>query len=244
MVMLVSLCMLLMVGCRAEPDDGFKGEPHEVSIGYLWSLTRWLSQPIVEDYIVAGRVVANDKMGEMTKAFVVDDGSAAIEIKVDSECVDQLFPLYSEVTVRCTGLSIGREGGKVVLGEHPTGEYVVDRIAESRIGLYVTMRATADAPPTPRERSIGELSWREVLGYVRISDVEFVEKGEKWCDTDTLSYVMRHITDRVDTLPVVVSPQVVYAEELIPEGVVDCSGIVDWADGARALRIINRQIDE
>ena len=83
-----------------------------------------------------------------------------------------------------------------------------------------------------------------MLRYVRIDDVAFVEEGEAWLDCDSLGMPLnslRHITDALDTLTVVVNDATIYGAEHLPTGRVDCYGIIDSYEGKPALRIINKQ---
>lgn len=235
------ISLLCLVGCYSEPY-----KTHEtglVSIAYLWSLSSGYSTPIRHDLWIEGCVVANDKMGETSHCFVLYDGTAGIEIKVDANNVDMLVPLHSHLRIDCVGLSIGREGGKCVLGTKPESHYVVDRIPTEELYSYVTILDNSNHVETPRQRSIGEITVMDMLTWVTVEGVRFIDNGcSEWCYTDTLQRpqtTIHLITDQRDTMRVVVSKSVVYAPEPLPHGEHDLQGIVDWHDGDIALRVIN-----
>ena len=243
--LLVSTILTLLISCSTPTETNINGE---VSIAYLWSLAEERSTKVKSDIYVRGHVVLNDKLGEAEKCIVIADDSGGIEIKIDAERINTIIPLYSEVTLRLSGLSIGREGGKVVVGAHPTGEYVVDRIAKSDILNHMAISLDVEAAPKPNVTTIAEIGLADMLSYVRIEGVEFIEANDITCwierdpITDRHITTLRHLTDGVDVIRVVVYKDCDYADETLPEGPLNCTGVVDWHDGEIALRISNHRI--
>lgn len=241
---LCSVALLFVAACTPVEDAPLRGE---VSIAYVWSLAQERSVKIKHDIYVSGRVVLNDKLGEVSHCFVLADESGGLEVKVDSKSVDRYVPLYSDVTLRLSGLSIGRQGGKLVVGKHPTGEFVVDRVAEEEIFNHITLSTTADIAPSARRVTISDIELYDLLTYVRLDALCFLEAdGHRcWCERDTLSgdYVttVSHLTDGRDTLRVVVDGGCRYASEPLPSAVEHCYGIVDWHQDDIALRISNHR---
>ena len=220
----------------------------EVSIAYLRSLADERSQRIQSDIWVSGIVALNDKLGEAYKSFVLYDGTAGVEVKVDLDDVDGAVPLYAEVRIRCEGLYLGREGERVVLGAEPTAEYVVDRIAESEIENR--FEVTLAINPNYRERrvAIADVGYDDMLCCVRIEGVQLVEEesGLMWCDADAserpFDYSLRHFTDGRDTLTVALLNRCHYAAGYIPNDIVTLVGVVDRYDGDLVLRLSDRRI--
>lgn len=223
-------------------------QSREVSIAYLRSFAVSRSEVIGYDLIIHGNVVANDKFREFTRGIVIDDGTAGIAVQVDVDNADILFPLFSEVKVRCSGLSIGRDGARIMLGAYPSGRYVVDRIAESEVQNYINSVVLPERWPEPMFNRISELTPDMVYSYVAVDDLCLIaeERGLQWCDTDSMSgavtTTVRHFTDGVDTLRVVTYSECQYATEVVPEGRVLCAGVLDYYDGAIALRLTDKQI--
>lgn len=233
--------LLLVVGCTTEHHRAVE---REVSIEYLGSLVRYEAVVLKDDIAIRGRIVANDKMGELTNAVVISDDTAGVELKVESSYVDPLLPLYAEATVHCSGLYLAREGTKLVIGNKPTAEYIVDRLTDSDIALHATIDTLLTTPPKPLLRTIADITPSDMLRYVRIDSVAFVERDMMWLDCDSLDIPLcslRHITDGRDTLAVVVNDATIYGTEYLPSGRVDCYGIIDSNEGKPALRIINKQ---
>jgi hypothetical protein len=240
------ISLVLLVACQPIVTQYESGH---VSIEQLRSRARELSQVIEADVYVEGYVVANDKFNELDYAIVIDDGTAGIELAIDSRAVNSLIPLFSRVRLSCAGLSIGREGARVVVGAQPTSEYVVDRIAESTLFNYITSIDGGDSEPVPRCVTISEIGGADVLSYVSVVGLRVVDqdRGERWCDCSDASEsqfttTLRRFTDGCDTISIITSGDCRYASELIPDYQFTATGVVDWSDGDYALRLTSRQI--
>ena len=235
----------MFVSCTTESLRAPRGQ---VSVAYLWSLTSERSVTIKNDIYIVGYVVANDKLGELRKAIVIDDGSGGIELKVEGEEINAVAPLFSRVMLRCSGLNIGREGAKTVIGRAPTAEYVVDRIDKDDVLNYPTLLDNQDTALVGERVTIEQANTDKMLRYVAISDLLPIkeEQGLTWCDSEQSSEEhrtsVRHFHDLSDTLRVVVDGACYYASERLPKQTCTLHGIVDWYDGDIALRISAHQV--
>lgn len=240
------MVLMLLAACNAtEPKGEFEHKSY--SIAYLRSMCSERSVAIKDDINIRGRVIANDKLGELRRGIVIADETGGIELKVDCNDIDLRLPLYSEVELRCTGLHVGREGLKCVLGAAPTQEYVVDRVSDEELDNVIAMRAIASTPPRAERRRICELTAYDILSYIRIDSIQFIseEQGLCWCkrdDSGALTTTTRHLTDSHDTLRVVVDKGAIYANEELPYGEFFAMGVLDYHDGDMALRIMNHQV--
>lgn len=237
----------LLVAC-AERDVDSELLGLDISIAQLRSFAVADSSPIVDDYFIEGYIVANDKIGELHNAVVIYDGTAGVELHVESDDIDRLLPLFAEVRLRCSGLSLGREGGKVVLGAPPTKSYVVDRVTEESLATLLRLRDLPPSPPQSRRCAIADITAEDMSSYISIEGVTFVEARDNacWCEYDiqNMSYrtTLRHIAFERDTLAVVVDGRAAYAGEVLPQGRVTCFGVVDSYNSEIALRIVNQGV--
>ena len=245
----IVLLISMLLACVACSDGGHdSGVEGDVSIAYLRSMADARSQRIKSDIWVEGIVVLNDKLGESYKSFVVYDGTAGVEVKVDLEDVDKTLPLYSGVRIRCDGLHVGREGERCVLGAEPTAEYVVDRIAESEVPNRVTLYDVGDPREFAVTRHIADIGYSDMLAYVRIDGVRLIaqEHGALWCDANAgdspFESSLHHFTDGCDTLAVATLNRCYYATELIMEEEVTLIGVVDSYRGKQVLRLSDHKI--
>lgn len=241
--LLVSMLLLALSCARDDGEPQFGGE---VSVAYLRSLAKERAVKLKYDYTIRGHVVANDKYNELSNSFVVADATGGVEIDVDMRDVDVYVPLFSTVTVRCTGLSLGRVGGKICLGVESTDEYVVERIAEAEVYNRVKVDTTNHKPVAAQRRRIAELQSRDMLRYICIDSLRAIESGALWTDVDPVAgdhvTTIRHFTDGSDTLRVVTDGRCQYASHALPEGLVSLRGVLDWYDGDIALRVSNHGI--
>lgn len=242
-VLYISL-ILGLVGCSDGVDDDYH------SIASLWRYARRGTVQITEDIYLCGTVVANDKYGELNSAIVVADDSAGVVIEVDMDDIEQCYPLYSRVQIRCSGLWLGTIGPKLMLGAEPIGDFVVDRVPSSRASNYITLLPGNNDTPTIRRRRVAELEYRDVLNYVSVKSIRLVdsEQGACWTDTDPITgqpiTTVRHFYQDGDTLRVVTDARCRYATETIPISDIFISGILDWYGGDIAMRIVGHTFGE
>ena len=237
--------LLLLASCTTESNHEQRGK---VSATYLWSLCSERSVAIKKDLYIEGYVVANDKLGELNNAIVIDDGSGGIELKIEGTDINSVVPLFSRVMLRCSGLNVGREGGKTVMGKAPTASYIVDRIDIDDLGNYLTILDN-ETPPEGERRTIASIDSYTMLRYVRLDGLQLVDEelNMAWCDSDPENKdehltTVRHFHNLTDTLRVVIDHRCYYADQKPPQQCCTMHGIVDWHDGDIALRITAQQV--
>lgn len=217
----------------------------DVSMTYLRSLADERSQCIKSDVWIEGCVVLNDKVGETYKSFVLYDGEAGVDVKVDIEDVDFVVPLYAEVRIRCEGLYVGREGSRVVLGAEPTAEYVVDRISEAEFENRLEIIHLYDKYSGCRTMQIADIGLDDVSCLVSVEAVRIIpeESSLAWCDADAserpFESSLRHFVAGDNTLTVAILNRCDYAAQIVPGDIVSLVGVVDSYDGEVVLRPSN-----
>lgn len=240
----VALCVLSCSG----GDGGSRVVEGDISIAYLHSLADGRSQQLRDDVWIEGCVVLNDKLDECYKSFVLYDGTAGIDVKIDLDDVDRVVPLYGGVRIRCEGLYVGREGECYVLGAKPTAEYVVDRIAEAEVLNRMTINTAGDSRIPARKMRVAEIGYDDMMCYVRVDGVQLVdeEHGSAWCDAEAMDAPfessLRHFTDGCDTLTVATMNRCYYATEPIMEDEVTLMGVVDSYHGDLVMRLSDCKI--
>ena len=220
----------------------------DVSMTYLRSLADERSQCIKSDVWIEGCVALNDKVGETYKSFVLYDGEAGVDVKVDVEDVDFVVPLYAQVRMRCEGLHVGREGSRVVLGAEPTAEYVVDRISETEFENRLEIIHLYDKYSGCRTMQIADIGLDDVSCLVSVEAVRIIpeEASLAWCDADALERPfessLRHFVSGVDTLTVATLNRCDYATQIVPGDIVTLVGVVDSYNGEVVLRLSNMSV--
>ncbi len=251
---LIALISLAAVACDTSsslsyPDKGDGGNPRKVSVAYLKSLCRNDIYDITEDLTISGTVMANDWLGEYYKSIVVLDDTGGIEIDIDRVSLYRMIPIYSRVTVFCNGMTLGRVGGKTVLGAHPTGDFPVDGINGDLISRYIRIDSETGDDRKPAIRRFSEISIADIGAFVLFADIAADLGGTngKWCDTADGEHVTttRCITDSEgNRFGIRTLGRCSYADEAIPTGRFSVAGIIDYSGGEYYLRIVNHDIAE
>lgn len=251
--LLISLLSLaLFVACRE--DNPLEFNPHQdserVSIEYLKSLYRSRPLRITGCQYITGRVVANDRNGNLRNRLCIADSTGGITILLD---VDNLYRRYwvgRQVSLRCYDLWLGSYGGVIQIGAEPKESYEVAYIPEANVGYYLLLDSVDQVQITAQRLTIGECAQRYVATQVRFDDVQFIaeEVGRGWCDTlagGTLEYPniqasARHLIDRSgDTLDVYTSPSVDFMCVPVPAGSGSIEGLLSYFNGRYQLRILD-----
>ena len=192
----ISLCALALLaagiaGCRDDDRLSYEKDAQEgdvppigvQSISVLKSLYHDRTTRITREISIQGHIVANDTAGEFYKEIVVEDDTGGIVLSIDDERLYRTCRLFDFVTINCQGLALGSEGGTLLLGTFPTGDYCVDRIPAADMARYlaVTPAATRRQPLT---LGFEEVAPRHISRYVRFDRVRLAEEATTWCDFD------------------------------------------------------------
>ena len=216
------------------------------SISTLKALYNGGPTRIVQDLSIQGYVVANDDSGEFYKELVVEDDTGGIVISLDDDTLYADFPLFSYVTVNCRDLALGSEGGTLLLGLYPAGEYVIDRIPYGERNRYLSVTpATVRREPLPL--TFEALTTHHISRYVRLDNVRFADVGKTWCDRDPATgeptTTDRTLLDRTGaTLTVRTDRRCDYADKLLPTGEGRLCGIIEYFNETYRLRVTNHEI--
>lgn len=248
MIFLLSIILIstiATVGCSTPPAYGEYDSG--VSIAYLKSLCRGSSYDITDDITICGTVIANDHLGEFYKSIVIADDSGGIEVAIDKRDIYLDLPIHSRITIFCSGLSLGRLGGKIELGAHPTGDFPVDGIPADKFSKYFKTEA-GGTNTTPIEHTISGLKPTDISSYVLLRNLRISgELPDAWCAVENGEYIdTTHILEDADgfTLPLRVRSSCSYAGMPTPKGPFDIAGIIDYSDNTYYLRITNYAISE
>ena len=255
----ISLCALALLaagiaGCRDDDRLSYEKDAQEgdvppigvQSISILKSLYHDRTTRITQEISIQGHIVANDTAGEFYKEIVVEDDTGGIVLSIDDERLYRTCRLFDFVTINCQGVALGSEGGTLLLGTFPTGDYCVDRIPAADVARYlaVTPAATRRQPLT---LGFEEVAPRHISRYVRFDRVRLAEEATTWCDFDPetgdpvttdrtlLDTAGRQFVVRTDR-------RCDYARKPLPAGEGTLCGIVEYFNGRYRLRITNHEI--
>ncbi len=245
----ISLLSAALLGCAVgcSRSDGLDDPEKEEtsSIAWLKSQGKGESRLLTEAIVVRGRVVANDRFGEWSRALVIEDETGGLTIFADAARLADRYPFGATVVLYCNGLRLYDYGGKIVVGAEPSAYgFGIDK---EEIAAHLHRGEDCPSAPEPRVVSLGGIGAELVDTYVQVRNVRFRERGS-WCDRDpaTGRYVdtERTIVDEAGhTFLVRTSGGCLYAKEPLPEGKGSICGVVDCFNGKYTLRVVNREVN-
>ena len=232
-------------------DDDADSAGTVVSVAFLKSHYRGYPYTVVENMFIRGWVVSSDRSGNYYKTLAVEDDSAAIEIKLDSESLFETYFVGSVVEVACNGLTLGSYGGVVQLGAASDSGYETDYITAKDIARTVRIVGQLDHAPVPEILAVDGVSDSHIGRLVAFENVQFVDAADgnmTWCDADPDSSVGYRDTDRTITdrfghkLLVRTSRYAGFASWRLPAGSGRIEGIMSCFGGNFQLKVVSPEI--
>lgn len=192
-----------------------------------------------EHIIIKGRVCSSDETGNIYKSFIIDDGTAALAVSVDTTKLYTVYHYGQEVVIDMTGLQIGGYNGLMQLGAE--GEYQGNpsmtfmKASTMRGHCFVnglaypgkvdTTVVTLPEIASAKGSQQGLIEWQSRL--VRIDGVKFEDAGKVFAESGT--NVNRYISDASgNKLIVRNSGYSTFASEKLPAGTGSVVGILSY----------------
>ncbi len=213
--------LLFCVGC-VEIIDPIDYE--KVSISFLESEYYRHPRPVIWPWRIQGTVTSSDEFGNFYKCLMIEDETAAIELRLDQERLYEKYPLGSRVEVMVSFMWLDVYGYNAVLGAEPDERDFLTHIPYRNVDKTILIIAR-DSTKEPAPKEIGTLKQADNQLWVIFDSVQFIDEeiGCNWTDRDSLR-TYRHLIDtRGDTLPVRTSGYATYGDTKIPSG----SGTID-----------------
>lgn len=163
-------------------------------------------EEITDDVTFQGLVISNDAAGNFFKQLVIQDATGGIEMRIDMNDLNNLYPVGRKVYVKAKGLWLGDYNGLVQLGAgvgtDDQGDPELIRIPESLIDQYI-VPATYGNDVTPKTLTIDDLTFNAqaslVSTLVRFEGMQFVagDAGQTYADTVLQESLNREVEDCV-----------------------------------------------
>lgn len=250
------LGLLTLAGCR---DAGISfAEPEapagRCSIAWLKGACRGESTLVTADWVVEGRIVANDAYGEWSRSVVLSDASGGITLFAAAGRLADRYPFGASVRLYLNGLRLYDYGGKIIVGAADPTPYADGTgfdfaVPEELVAAHLHRLEDAGDPPVAQRVTLDAIGPDCIDRYVRIEEVYFVEadEGLRWCDRDPETgrhrTTERTIADSAGrTLRVRTLGGCLYADEPLPQRSGSLCGVIDYFNGSYSLRVVNREI--
>lgn len=196
----------------------------------------YVGEPAVveEELVFEGYVTSDDTAGNFFRSFIIDDGTAAVEIRAGFYDLQTRYQRGRRVVLRAAGTAVGVYNGIIQIGAC-VADYSSYRVEEfgSRILLEEYLKRDAVVrEPEPLRLRIGELAAEHCGRLVRIDSLVHVAQdglttwalGGDDAVPATGNAVFRTISG--ERIVVTTSGYADFAAERIPAGMVSVTGIL------------------
>lgn len=183
-------------------------------------------ETITEDWIVKGTVVADDASGNLYQAFVIQDETGGIMVKIETTDSYTLYPVGREVYIKCKGLVLGDYENLIQLGGFITDDSQLGNIIKISDHLVRGKKVT---PPAAKVKKISELTFDDVNTLITVTDVQYAATDtiRSYADPVTRTTYNRNLED-CDGVGLLVrtSGYASFAGERLPKGNGTLTGIL------------------
>ena len=189
-------------------------EFHPLTVGFTYDT-------LPQGIIIEGTVISSDEQGNCYKYITIDDGTAAVQIKINSSTLYPNYPLGQHLFVKCDGLILGDYGMLHQLGWWENDG--VQGINTNQLYKYIFKDGVPGPEPQPTiELTSAHQIQDNMYGrLVRLRNVHFTYPGQVYAGT-TSSGTENEITFEDGTKIILyTSMYAKFANELTPAGTFD-----------------------
>ncbi len=138
---------------------------------------------IVEDMVISGVVVMDDKSGNYSRKLVLEDSSGGIEVLIDQDNLYNDYPVGRKLYIRCKGLYTGAPGLNPQLGYAPDANGSLSAIPAVLADQYL-VKGNYPEPLIPDTVTLAMLAMPDKAK--RYLNTLVVIKAVQFADADTL----------------------------------------------------------
>lgn len=234
--------LVLLTACGYDNFDGMAREDipsqavmRNCDILFLKKNYFGVSTVIPDNAIIEGYVTANDRTGNWYRSFIIDDGTAAIEVRAGVSAAHLYFTEGRRIVVKAKGLAMGSYEGVLQLGyriNHYSDWRVEDFGSSPVLDKYV-FRDIRRKDIAPMALDIDKLDEKHTGRLVRIGPVSIDPEsvGGTWAvggeaGQKPATGVVRFYDGHAGFIDVVTSGYADFARAPVPPGEVWLTGIL------------------
>ena len=134
-------------------------------------------ESISDDLIIEGVVIADDESGNYYKTIVIQDGTAGIDVKINTFNLFNDFPEGRKIFIKCKDLVLGDYNNLIQLGGgtyESNGNVYVAGIEELIMSEHL-FGDEYNQTITPTVKTISQLSDADVSTLITLEDVQFIQ---------------------------------------------------------------------
>jgi hypothetical protein len=160
-------------------------------------------EKIIDDWVVAGVVVANDRTDNFYKTIVVQDATGGLSVRLDATALYLTYPVGMQVYIRLKGCWLGDYGGLLQLGAGvDQSDSAYPRLLPVPVPLFqqVLVAGLPNQLIIPMEVTLSNLNDSLHNCLITIPQVEFIasDTGKPWADANNqaaVNHVLRSCVD-------------------------------------------------
>lgn len=175
--------------------------------------------------VIQGVVISSDQEGNCYKYLTIDDGTAGVQIKINSSPLYMNYPLGQRIFVKCDGLVLGDYGKLPELGWWENGE--IEGINSNVLYKYIFKDGYPGQTPEPIElTSVNQVQDNMFNRLVRVKNCHFESWGQVFASPSS-SYTANDMVFEDGTKIILyTSSHATFASQTTPNGVFDMVAIL------------------
>ena len=230
--LLLTVAVFLLTSCKRELDVApiatFDGkathtiaqllEYHPITAGFTYDT-------LPKGIVIQGVVISSDKEGNCYKYITIDDGTAGVQIKINSSTLYYNYPVGQRIFVKCDGLVLGDYGMLPQLGWWENDGMV--GISTNKLYQYIFKDGLPGAIPEPIElTSAYQIQDNMYKRLVRIKNCHFKIPGEVFAGTTSSGTSNTIVFGDNSEIVLYTSMYANFASEHLPQGDFDMVAIL------------------
>ncbi|MBP0611979.1 choice-of-anchor J domain-containing protein [Chryseobacterium sp. cx-311] len=132
---------------------------------------------ITGNYVLKGKVTANDETGNLFKYIYIEDATGGIRVNINKTNLyqDARFKVGKEIYIKLNGLYIRNVNGELQLGSNDPSSAISYRVKEEDVYKTFFDSKKPLAASVPTERTISQLTMADVGRWIKLKDVEYID---------------------------------------------------------------------
>lgn len=226
--LVLAAVLLTVVSCKREldvaPPVTYNGTAtHTIAelLEYHPLTTGFTYDSLPAGIVIQGVIISSDQEGNCYKYISIDDGTAAVQIKINSSDLYINYPLGQRVFVECDGLVLGDYGLLHQLGWWENES--MQSINTNVLGRYLYKDNLPGANPEPCcEISSAYQIQNSMYGrLVRLKNCRFQNPGQTFADNTTSGTSRIILFEDGSEITLYTSRYATFANQLTPDGTFD-----------------------
>jgi hypothetical protein len=230
--LLLTVAVLFLTSCKQELDiapiamyDGKANHTIAQLLEYHTNPAGFTYDTLPAGIVIEGVVISCDKEGNCYKYITIDDGTAGVQIKINSTNLYHNYPVGQHIFVKCDGLVLGDYGLLPQLGWWENDGMV--GINTNVLYKYIFKDGAPRQAPEPIEiTSTSQIQDNMYNRLVRIKNCHFKTPGQRFAENTSSGTSNDIVLDGGGEIVLYTSRYADFASQLTPEGTFDMVAIL------------------